>query len=255
MGQISATQNGNKLVVAIFDLNVYELFDFDRSTGVLSNLITISSCPKAWGAEFSPNGNALYTTQWGGSGAADVRQFDLSSNNQTTINASATIIGTATSPDPNYKAGYLQIGPDNKIYLAKFTSGYVGVINSPNTVGTGCNYIDNGVYLSGKTCEAGLPSFMQTYVDASGIAENISSSNSISVYPNPLTKESLIEINGSHTDNFSIELYDLYGKKILGFANCRSPFKLKNLNLSTGTYFLKAFDEKEIIGVKKIVIQ
>jgi gliding motility-associated-like protein len=178
MGEISASQNGKKLVCAIYNID-YELFDFNNSTGVLSNLINISGYPNAWGTEFSPDGTKLYTTQWTYSG---IYQFDLSSNNQTTINSSATVIGTATSPDPNYKAGYLQLGPDQKIYVAKFTSGYVGVIDSPNLLGTLCNYIDNGVSLGGKFSEAGFPSFMQT--NCSPIIATISSNSTICVGSN-----------------------------------------------------------------------
>ena len=156
MGQISASSQGNKIIAAIYDLQQYELFDFDNNTGSLSNLISISGYPTAWGAEFSPDGTKLYTTCWQGS--SSVHQFDLSSNNQNTINASATTVGNVSGA----QSGYLQLAPDGKIYLAKFTNAYLGVINSPNSLGAACNYIDNGFFLAGKTSQAGLPSFMQT---------------------------------------------------------------------------------------------
>jgi hypothetical protein len=255
IGQIAANQAGNKLVCAIYDLETYELFDFDRSTGMLSNLISISGYPNAWGTEFSPNGNVLYTTQWGGTGASDLHQFDLSSNDQTTINNSATIVGTVTSPDASRKAGYLQLGPDGRIYVAKFTDSYLGAVVSPNTVGIGCNYSDTAVYLAGKICEAGLPSFIQTYRDVkSGITdENVT--DNFSVYPNPFSSECRIDINNGSILKFDVEFYDLCGKKIVAISDCSLPFDLKNHHLPVGTYFIRLFQEANVIGVKKIVIQ
>ena len=56
--------------------------------------------------------------------------------------------------------GALQLGPDNKIYLAKENSNHLGVINEPNVVGTGCQYEPEGVNLSPKTSNLGLPGFV-----------------------------------------------------------------------------------------------
>ncbi|OFY67509.1 MAG: hypothetical protein A3H98_13855 [Bacteroidetes bacterium RIFCSPLOWO2_02_FULL_36_8] len=158
-GQISASQSGNKIVCAIYDLQQYELFDFNKTTGVLSNLITFSDYPRAWGTEFSPDGTKLYISQWTYS---DIIQFDISSGVQSTILSSEITIGTVTGPNSLYKAGYLQVGPDGKIYIAKYESDYLGVIVSPNNSGITSNFIDNGVFLSNKKSLAGLPSFLSS---------------------------------------------------------------------------------------------
>lgn len=257
-GQIAATASGNKIVVAIYDLQVYELFDFDKSTGAFSNLITISGHPRAWGAEFSSDGSKLYTTEWGGAGAADLYQFDLSSNNQSTINSSATVIGTVTSPDGNYKAGYLQLAPDNKIYVTRFTADYLGVISSPNTSGSACNYIDNGIYLAGKICQAGLPSCLQFRgtEGGGGVNDYAYYQNNISVYPNPLNSTARIEINKSIvTANTRAELFDIYGRKVRDISELNTNPYIEKHDLAPGTYLLKVYNSAELFGIKKIIIQ
>ena len=45
--------------------------------------------------------------------------------------------------------GALQIGPDNRMYIARRNYGYLSRINFPNTLGTGCTFEDQGVYLAG----------------------------------------------------------------------------------------------------------
>jgi len=155
MGQMEISPDGSKLALGIYDLGNVELYDFDNATGVVSNpvIITTGVYSHIWGIEFSSNNSVLYMTTWF---YDPVYQFDLSSGIASTIAASATIVGHVTSPS-GYKAGYLQMGPDKKIYVAKYTSTYIGCINNPDSLGTKCNFIDNGVYLGGKVCQAGLP--------------------------------------------------------------------------------------------------
>ena len=59
--------------------------------------------------------------------------------------------------------GALQLGPDNKIYVTRREATSLGVINSPNTLGVGCNYIDNGVSLAGRKSLNALPNFIQSF--------------------------------------------------------------------------------------------
>jgi hypothetical protein len=254
MGQISANSTGNRLVSAIYDLGRYELFDFDRTTGMLSNYIPISGYPSAWGAEFSSNGEVLYTTQWGSGGSPQIHQFDLTSDDQIIINNSATIIGTATSPDPNYKAGYLQLGPDNKIYLAKYSSGYLGVIQSPNTLGADCGYSDSGVYLNGKTCQAGLPSCIQTTrEELVELNENVLSAV-VSVFPNPFSQHSIIELDQFISDG-TLNVYTMAGQLVDSVPHLNGDrFVYSRENLNAGEYLFNITVQDIIVSSNKIVI-
>jgi hypothetical protein len=59
--------------------------------------------------------------------------------------------------------GQLQVGPDNKIYVAFNNRIKLGVINNPNELGIGCNFILDGVDLAGKKSKLGLPAFNQSF--------------------------------------------------------------------------------------------
>jgi len=159
-GQLAASPDGSKIACAIYDMGLYEIFDFNNATGLVSNQIDISGYTPAWGMQFSPDGTKLYGTCWT---FTQIYQFDITSGNATTIANSVIVVGNATSPDPNYHAGFLQLGPDKKLYVAKMNSNYVGVVNSPDLSGTACNFVDNGLYLAGKICHAGLPNYIITY--------------------------------------------------------------------------------------------
>ncbi|MFH0893487.1 MAG: T9SS type A sorting domain-containing protein [Bacteroidota bacterium] len=156
-GQMAASPQGDKICCAIYDIQHFELFDFDKSTGTLSNVKTLSGYSNSWGVAFSPSGNILYVTQWYGTA---IKQFDLSSGNAATIAASVTTVGNVTGSDPSgYRVGYLQLGPDHKIYASKFGENNIAVINNPDVLGTGCNFTDIGVLLGTKHALAGLPTF------------------------------------------------------------------------------------------------
>ena len=162
VGYLRVSHNGQKIAAAVRDERV-ELFDFNNNTGSLSNFINLTpnfvNDPTYYGIEFSPNNQVLYCSRianWG-VGHGQIIQFDL--NAQNIPNSQVTVANTT-----NYFGG-LQIGLDNKIYIPRLISQvngiqYLGVINSPNTVGAGCNYVDNGIALLGTTKGLlGLPAF------------------------------------------------------------------------------------------------
>ena len=208
MGQIAATTDGLKIGLAIYDFQQYELFDFNRSTGTLSNPIIIPGYPNAWGVEFSPDGSKLYTTCWKFS---PVYQFDISSNNAITIINSVVQIGDATSPDPEYSAGFLQTGPDNKIYIAKYNSEFLASINNPNEPGILCEFYDNSVYLGGRLSLAGLPSFIKSETSL-GLKKDFESQNYLKVYPNPACEKIYVQVQTKWNSTINISLVALNGK-------------------------------------------
>lgn len=72
---------------------------------------------------------------------------------------------------------------------------------------------------------------------------------SITIYPNPTNGIITIQIEDSN--NFEVELYDLYGKKIAHFSNQK---KIDISNLTNGMYVLKIVDsENNFISNNKII--
>jgi gliding motility-associated-like protein len=144
-----------------------DLFDFDKTTGVVSNplVLSLNNHQKAYGVEFSSDNTKLYASYYDQTGInggnSYVDQFDLSAAN---IQASMTSLGVSMTL-PIFRA--LQLGPDGKIYISKANSPFLCVINSPNLAGTACNFVDDAINIDpggmGNMCLLGLPAFIQSY--------------------------------------------------------------------------------------------
>lgn len=157
VGYMKTSPNGNKLAVAIFTENLVELFDFNAATGQVSIPIQLSGYTTPYGLEFSPSGEFLYVSLYT---PGELYQFDITSNNEATINASSQLIGSGS-----WYYGSLQLAPDNKIYMGKTTTSRGGslnldVINNPDVAGAGSNFAADFKNLAGRRCLLGLPNFV-----------------------------------------------------------------------------------------------
>ncbi len=155
-GYMKASPDGSRLALAAcHGMNIFELFDFNNSTGIVSNAITLispSSSMGEYGVEFSPDGKKLYGSTIS---PGRILQFDLCAGPSSGINQSRTIVGTSRA-----LLGALQLGPDNKIYVARGHKDSLGIINAPDIAGVNCNYKDNALYLNGANSKLGLPTFV-----------------------------------------------------------------------------------------------
>lgn len=172
IGKLKFSADGKQLAaVHAYGNSVVELMDFNNATGQLTNPIFFRPGPVSsplnvtgvYAAEFSPNGNLLYVSdnpQF--DGGSNLYQFDISSHNAAIILASKQIIA---SPDPWF-SGALQIGPDNKIYMALPGNTYLSVIQNPDVYGAGCNFRQNEIFMgqtNSRPVQYGLPNFIQSY--------------------------------------------------------------------------------------------
>ncbi|MNV09898.1 PKD domain protein [compost metagenome] len=133
-----------------------ELIDFDKATGIatgITNLFTGTSTGMGFGMEFSRSGNRLYTGECGNT-SGSVFQFDMTAAN---ITASRTKVSqTLSFPG---EVGYLQIAPNDKIYVnynAYPAANFIGVINNPELSGPACGFVENAVTV-GVNLIYGLP--------------------------------------------------------------------------------------------------
>ncbi len=153
--------DGTKLAIVVRQENSIELFDFNN--GQVSNPVLFPSLSSTnpYGIEFSPLGDKLYVSAYGGS--AKVFQFDISSRDSSIMVNTCIEIANSSSTF----IGALQTAPDGKIYVARRNSAYLGLINFPEKDGLLCNYIDNGHHLGNATpnpqSQFGLPTFIQSY--------------------------------------------------------------------------------------------
>ena len=156
-GYMKVSPNGTTIAKGNAGLHSVEIFDFDNSTGEVSNGFVDSGLGgEPYGIEFSPNNRFLYVNSWKSNPGQVLYQYDLEAGSQTDIlNSRKTIAGGAN--------GALQLGPDNRIYVASANGGYLGRINFPNNLGSACGYTAGAVYLEGRQCMWGLPPFVQSF--------------------------------------------------------------------------------------------
>lgn len=150
-GCMKISPNSKKLALALYEQpGLIELFDFDNFSGTVSNSFTIGAISKAYGCEFSDDGSKLYGTGFVGN---TLYQWNLCAGSGTAVAASQfTVSGTSV--------GQLQRALDKKIYVARSLQQSLGVINSPNSPGTSCNYVDGGQSIAPAQSFFGLPNFL-----------------------------------------------------------------------------------------------
>ena len=164
VGQIKFSHSGDKMAMAnnrkavtnncrfYYNFSIpcssnlaFELFDFDRVTGVLSNVIELHHNDSSFfNWNFHPWGESLYLTSvefssaddilYGASGTSII-QYDLSSAHAPTIQNTYHVLDNGNIGESNQ---HLQLGPDGKMYVAR--NQYIGVIHNPSVFGNTANY-------------------------------------------------------------------------------------------------------------------
>ena len=161
IGYLKGSFDGTKLAQAVYGDNYFELFDFDKTTGVVSNAIHLTSFPTAvygaYGVEFSPNGSRLYGTVVS---PGIVFQWNLNAGSATDIENSKTVLYSSST---EYN-GALQLASDGKIYEAISGSLFLGVINDPDSLPISCNYVHQGYNLVYGSSSYGLPNIYPCYL-------------------------------------------------------------------------------------------
>jgi hypothetical protein len=124
---MKASRLYNRIGVAYGVVGGVDVFDFNNSTGLLSNQRSVSGINGTpYGLEFSPDGNQVYVAGYRGSNAV-ISQYSISGS---LVHVSNVKYWTQTVEDS--KGGGLKLGPDDKIYVIQYNSNMVGAISSPN---------------------------------------------------------------------------------------------------------------------------
>ncbi|WP_103070700.1 T9SS type B sorting domain-containing protein [Aquimarina sediminis] len=182
LGYIKASPEGNKLAVAHFGFATVAggngpgkvlLYNFDNTTGNVSNEIELSNGDSPYGIEFSQSGERLYATLDigdAGNGQSYIMQYDLSlPDNQ--ISASGTRISNANNQDTfSFSAGAIQLGPDGKIYRTLYDfntqkGDYLGAIENPEALAPTIIYNEKAILVNtdgSRGALLGLPPFIQS---------------------------------------------------------------------------------------------
>jgi hypothetical protein len=153
IGCLKISPAGNYIARAMYDEYAGEIAQFDNATGMVSNPATYNAPAQdvIYGVEFSATGNVLYMMS-GDYVPSKLFQFDMTAGSTSAIVATGTVL----DDDNTERSGAIQIASDNKIYVSHSASNSLGVINDPDVLGLGCNYVRNGFVLTNMTA-IGLP--------------------------------------------------------------------------------------------------
>jgi gliding motility-associated-like protein len=161
-GHMKINRQFDKLAIGVTFSSTIELYDFDNSTGVVSNPISWNynlSSPLIYGIEFSPNGKVLYI-----SNLDKLLQFDITPTTSSAIENSEYQLPTGFSQPAS-----LQLAIDDKIYI---NSGSVNVINCPNKLGAACGFQPNAIANQSGGGGYGLPKWVYYTDDLPAITSN-----------------------------------------------------------------------------------
>lgn len=217
-GYMKTSIDGSKIVSLLYDEDKIDVGDFNAEDGTISNILTLTGVTYdvgPYGLEFSSDSSKFYVSDGAGE---KLYQFDL-----TYDNARDMVINMIELPSiSGASLGALQMGADEKIYIADSGNSNLHVIHRPNGLGVQCNLKINDFPLTsstitGITSEWGLP--------------NVITDKSIScdryVYITPRTRTNfnfdvvLNNINGVIDDkkmSFTGEIYK-YDKPTKQFTN------------------------------------
>lgn len=238
--------NGRK-VAATLPFKTVEVYDFNTSTGQLSNVLKLDSLavpsatydsndPAALGLEFSPDGTKLYVTY--ANGIPFLCQFNLAAGSPSAVIASKTIIASDTLFSPAWYYG-MQLGPNGKIYVVGKDSSSLGIINNPNAAGLACNYVPVSLSLGTYTnfpnaplLGSGLPGFVSNFSEQKPVLSPISGSLICGVvnYSAPVL---------SALAGYSVSSYYWNFNDPLSGANTSTLSNLSHTFSANGTYTVK----------------
>lgn len=157
-GEMKVSPDG-KWIASASEMVATEVFRFNNATGVVSNPIAFDLGEQRYGLSFSPSSRYLYVNSgWKALPVNHVYQFDMSAAN---IAASKIDVGVTAA---GVGLGDMQIGVNGKIYVARYNTLYLGVIDKPEVRGVGCTYIDLAIqFPASSTVYWGLPNVPQNF--------------------------------------------------------------------------------------------
>lgn len=270
-GQLKFSNSGNKIAIGGSNgLNVLDLLDFDKSTGVVSNVKPIKKINNnnvsVYGVEFSSDDSKLYVNGLTSMGLmyASFVQYDLNAGggNIDSINASVYVIykDTVGLIGP---CG-LQIAPNQKIYHVSINDQTkLSVINNPNVQGAGCAYQDQVLALSAGTKGSyTLPSFIAGFAYTNtltkcDVVDNVSSlgvENELRISPNPFSKQLNIQIP-PYMYHKTLYLINSMGDVIQKiYTSNHKLICMPREQLAAGLYFIRWSDRNNLPQVSKVSI-
>ena len=247
---------GTSIIGNIGVPNDLDIYNFDRSTGLLSNPVKINFVDSAYcfGVAISPNSRFLYA-----SSLYFVYQFDLWASD---IAASKITVATYDGfIDPLWVYGktafsIAQLAPDGKIYIsAPGGNHYIHVIEYPDRSGLACELRQHTIRLPRYYLRAmpNFPNYRLGALQASDSCPSLISASSdapaeaplgLVIQPNPATDLLHIAYHTENTTALTVAISDYTGKKIqtLSLDPASGSLDINTSALPNGLYLCTLYD-------------
>ncbi len=261
-------------------------YDFDRCTGIISNPQVIESdrgsgnLPYYLGNAISPNDQYLYVSCYTEvlTDTNYLVQFDLNAPN---VSASKVIIDTFPLPEG---LNSLQMGPDNKIYVAcqyepnyfnfpypdsvhNYITDNLSVINQPDSPGVACDLQKFSVYLGGRRTYSCLPNNPNYELGplagsgcdtlSTGIAPVQEPEAQLFVTYESNWKKIFVNAQRLKGRQCRLSVFDVNGKLIDGdVQESYQGYYTKSMEMGgreAGVYLLRLETEKEVLTTKFVI--
>lgn len=147
IGSLRSSPLRDKIAMANYSQNSFYIYDFNNSTGVITNPALLSTQVGPYSCEFSPNGKLLYLTF---NATNRIEQFDVCTNN----------LAYVIVPNISNLVGSIQATPDGRLFITQKFSFFLHCIRFPNVLGAGCLFTPN-FYATAFMLEFGLPNNVQ----------------------------------------------------------------------------------------------
>lgn len=224
------------------------IMDFDRSTGLLSNMryLPIWIDPKeidnvqVMNSSISPNSRFLYVST-----PFELWQFDLTAND---IFSSFTRIDSFDSFASIFGTTFFrhQLAPDGKIYM-NCTNGdnYLHIIHNPDEKGKACNFKQHDFKLPIYNSLT-LPYFPNYRLGKISNSDDVGQVSTISVFPNPAGSHLFIS---NKVDNEKLIIFNQYGELMLS----TSDVVIDLIKFEPGVYYIMQESKNRNILATKFI--
>ena len=253
-GQTAFSNDGNYYGIREYSKN-FQVFDFDRCTGIFSNarIVLTNDSLVGSGLCFSPDSKLVYATS-----AHYLYQANLDSTNLTAGTQVVAIWDSTYDPVFGYPQEasfeFMEIGPDGKIYMNPVWAIHImHCINYPDSLGTACGMQQHALLLptpNGNT----MPNFVNYFLGpvigsicdslGLGITESIYDKNlNLRINPNPAQGNFYINYELPTERDAMLFVYNTFGQEI---------FKQ---SIYSNTNYLQVHCDKWLAGVYFIIIK
>lgn len=254
-GQVIFSPDGTKFARYSKIEHLY-LYDFDRTSGLLSNFehIIVDDTIASGGCAFSSNSRFLYVST-----RLKLFQFDLEAAN---VADSKVLVGEYDGTNGLFPPTFsqMQLAPDCRIFMNSTTTvDELHIIHSPNEKGLACNFEQRALQLPSNHRKS-MPHFpyyrMDTDYPICDSSLVVSSTQvhqklkpEIKIYPNPATDKVTIDLGHLLTKRREIKLYDMIGQivKTANLGEGTSKIDISTQDIPTGIYFIKIEGQKTML--------